>query len=399
VLSRSFKPVAIGVTVAAAIAVAGCGSSSSSSSQSAAATTSSSSSAAQSSSGAGTSSGTQSQSANAALLSTSVHPPTFDDSKLFGLRDALGTALKGKSLSGVNTWMVVNILATYWVAGKQGDAQAAKELGIPAHYEGPSQGQLATQVSMYQTLASTGATGMFTSVIDPPSEASIINKSVGKGMNVVAIDSPVPPSVKAFVYVGTPNVTAGEAAGAAMKKALPQGGDVAILTGSLTAPNALQRIQGFKSALAGSNVKVTTTENDNGTAATASSNASGVIASNPDLKGIYGVYSYDGPAASVAVKAKGDLGKIKVVADDNEPGTISGLKDGSVYASIIQQPYMQGYLGAYLTAAMHVLGASTVATIIKPFETDGAISTGVGTLTKANLPADLAYNNQIGAGG
>jgi ribose transport system substrate-binding protein len=401
VLYRRFKPVAIGVTVAAAIVVAGCGSSSSSSSQSAAATASSQTSAAtQSSAGTGTSSGTQSQSAsNATLLALTVHPPTFDDSKLFGLRDALAAAMKGKSLSAVNTWMVVNILATYWVAGKQGDAQAAKELGIPAHYEGPSQGQLATQVSMYQTLASTGATGMFTSVIDPPSEGAIINKSVAKGMDVVAIDSPVPPSVKAFVYVGTPNITAGVAAGVAMKKALPQGGDVAILTGSLTAPNALQRIQGFKSALAGSNVKVTTTENDNGNAATASSNATGVIASNSNLKGIYGVYSYDGPAAAVAVKAKGDLGKIKVVADDNEPGTVSGLKDGSVSASIIQQPYMQGYLGAYLTAAMHVLGAAKVAQIMKPFETAGAISTGVGTLTKANLPADLAYNNEIGAGG
>ena len=132
------------------------------------------------------------QRANAPLLPASVHPPTFDDSKLFGLRNALANALKGKDVSKVNTWMVVNILATYWVAGKQGDSQAAKELGIAARYEGPSQGQLATQVSEYQTLMSTGATGMFTSVIDPKSEGSIINKAVGKGIDVVAIDSPVP---------------------------------------------------------------------------------------------------------------------------------------------------------------------------------------------------------------
>jgi hypothetical protein len=37
-----------------------------------------------------------------------------------------------------------------------------------------------------------------------------------------------------------------------------------------------------------------------------------------------------------------------------------------------------------------------VASIMKPFETAGVISTGVGTLTKANLPADLAYNKAIG---
>jgi ribose transport system substrate-binding protein len=336
--------------------------------------------------------------ASASLLSSSVHPPTFKDAKLFGLRNALAAALKGKSLKGVNTWMVVNILATYWVAGEKGDAQAAKELGIAAHYEGPSQGQLSTQVSEYQTLASTGATGFFSSVIDPTSEASVINSGVKKGLDFVAIDSPVPSSIHSLIYVGTPNVAAGEAAGAAMKKALPKGGDVAILTGSLTAQNALQRIAGFKAALKGSKVKVTTVQNDAGVAATASSNASSVIASNPSLKGIYGVYSYDGPAGAVAVKSKGDIGKIKVIADDTEPGTITGLKNGSVTASIIQQPYMQGYLGAYLTAAEHVLGASKVAAILKPFETDGTISTGVGTLTKSNLAADVAYNSKIGAG-
>jgi len=337
--------------------------------------------------------------ATAPLLATSVHPPTFDDTKLFGLRNALAAALKGKSVSGVNTWMVVNILATYWVAGQKGDAQAAKELGIAAHFEGPSQGQLATQVSEYETLASTGATGYFTSVIDPVSEGSIINKAVAKGIDVVAIDSPVPASdAKTFTYIGTPNVTAGQAAGEAMKKALPNGGDVAILVGSLTATNALQRIQGFKQAIAGSKITVTATENDNGVAATASSNADAVIAANPNLKGIYGVYSYDGPAGAVAVKSKGDTGKIWVIADDNEPGTITGLQNGTVAASIIQQPFMQGYLGAYVTTAMKVLGSAQVASIIKPFETDGVISTGVGTLTKANLSADLAYNNTIGAG-
>jgi ribose transport system substrate-binding protein len=340
-----------------------------------------------------------SMSGSAQLLASTVHPPTFNDSKLFGLRDALYNAMKGKDLSKVDTWEVVNILATYWVAGKEGDAQAAKELGIAAHYEGPPQGQLTKQVSMYQTLASTGANGLFTSVIDPTSEAKILNNAVAKGVNLVAIDSPVPSSVHALIYVGTPNYAAGQAAGEAMKKALPQGGDVAILTGSLTAPNALQRIAGFKAALAGSNVNVATTQNDNGSAATASSNANSVIASMPNLKGIYGVYSYDGPAAAVAVKSKNEIGKIKVIADDTEPGTIAGLKNGTVEASIIQQPFMQGYLGAYITAAMEVLGTQAVTNIMKPFETNGAISTGVGTLTKANLAADETYNKEIAAGG
>ena len=348
--------------------------------------------------GSGTAGAASARTASVSLLAASVHPPGFNNTKEIGLRNALVAALRGKSLSAVNTWMVVNILAAYWVAGKQGDARAAKELGIAAHFEGPSQGQLPTQVSEFETLASTGATGYFTSVIDPVSEGSIINKAVAKGVDVVAIDSPVPPAdAKTFTFIGTPNVTAGVAAGDAMKKALPNGGDVAILVGSLTATNVIQRTEGFMQAIKGSNIKVIATENDNGVAATAATNADTVIAANPTLKGIYGEYSYDGPAAAVAVKSKGDVGKIAVVADDNEPGTITGLQNGSVVASILQQPFMQGYLGAYVTAAMKVLGSAKVATIMKPFLTDGVISTGVGTLTKANLSADIAYNKAIGA--
>ena len=349
--------------------------------------------------GTGTAGAASAGTAAVAPLAASVHPPGFDNTKEIGLRNALIAALKGKSLSKVDTWMVVNILAAYWVAGKQGDARAAKELGIAAHYEGPSQGQLATQVSEFETLASTGATGYFTSVIDPVSEGAIINKAVAKGIDVVAIDSPVPPAdAKTFTFIGTPNVTAGVAAGEAMKKAVPNGGDVAILVGSLTATNVIQRTQGFMQAIKGSKIKVIATDNDNGVAATAASNADTVIAANPNLKGIYGEYSYDGPAAAVAVKAKGDIGKIAVVADDNEPGTITGLQNGSVVASVLQQPFMQGYLGAYVTTAMKVLGSAKVAAIMKPFETAGVISTGVGTLTKANLASDLAYNKTIGAG-
>ncbi len=306
-------------------------------------------------------------------------------------------ALKGKSLSKVDTWMVVNILAAYWVAGKDGDTKAAKELGIAPHFEGPSQGQLATQVSMFNTLASTGATGYFASVINPVSEGGILKKAIAKGIDVVAIDSPVPPqNAKTFTFIGTPNVTAGQAAGEAMKKALPNGGDVALLVGSLTATNVIQRTQGFKQAIKGTKIKIIATENDGGAAAKAATNAATVIAANPNLKGIYAEYSYDGGAAATAVKSKGDIGKIKVVADDNDPATITGLKNGSIVASILQQPYMQGYLGAYVTAAMKVLGPAKVAQIMKPFLTAGVISTGVGTLTKQNLNADVAYNKAIG---
>ena len=59
----------------------------------------------------------RSASSGAPLLAATVHPPGFDNTKEIGLRNALVAAMKGQSVRSVNTWMVVNILAAYWVAG------------------------------------------------------------------------------------------------------------------------------------------------------------------------------------------------------------------------------------------------------------------------------------------
>ena len=323
---------------------------------------------------------------------------TFNQDNLAKLDAALKSALAGKDLSGVNIAMVVNVAADYWKAGQVGFQKGCSDLGLSGSkctYFAPPNGKLTEQNSEMETLRSQGVTGYAISAIDPTSAAGTIHTDVQHGISVLAIDSPLPGTDAASLYLGTPNYTAGQQAGEAMKQVLGGKGKVAVLVGSLTAANATQRIQGFEDALKGSGVTVVQKVNDNLQAATATSDAETILANNPDVNGLYGVYSYDGPAASVAVKAKGDTGKIHVVADDNEPGTITGLKNGTISASIIQQPFMQGYLGTYITAAMKVLGPAKTAALIKPFETGGQISTGVGTLTKANLAQDVAYNKTI----
>jgi ribose transport system substrate-binding protein len=183
-----------------------------------------------------------------------------------------------------------------------------------------------------------------------------------------------------------------------MKKLLPGGGDVAVLVGSLTALNAVQRIQGFKDALKGSNVKVFQVYNDGGDANKALQNASAAYQADPNLKAFYGVYSYDGPSAGQAVQSAGKTGKTIVVADDSEPKTLSFLKAGVVQAMVLQQPYQQGYMSVYILAAMKVLGVQATMNIIKPYLSSDhlTLSSGVGLVTQSNL---TAYNQKLASFG
>jgi ribose transport system substrate-binding protein len=359
------------MTAALTISVAACGSNSSSSSSS---------------------NGSSSSDKAAAAPTTAAAPSlqgdvAFNDDKLGQLRDQIKSALQGKDLSKVDPSVVVNVTAAYWDAAKKGVENANKELGVNAKFQEPSKMDISEQLSILNTLLSQNSTGFSVSAIQPSSLSSFISKSQSDKVPVIAIDSPLNSFKSVPLYLGTPNYEAGQKAGEAMKQLLPQGGDVAILVGSLTALNATQRIQGFKDAIQGSNIKVFQTYNDDGDANKALQNASAAFQADPNLKAFYGVYSYDGPSGGQAVQSAGKTGKVMVVADDAEPKTLDLLKAGVVQAMVLQQPYQQGYMSVYILAAMKVLGVDKTMQMIKPYLSSDklTLSSGVGLVTKDNL--------------
>jgi ribose transport system substrate-binding protein len=328
---------------------------------------------------------------------------SFNQSALTKLDAALAAALKGKSLSAVNVAMVVNVAADYWKAGQVGFLAGCKALGLPSShctYFAPPSGKLTEQTSELETLRSQGVTGYSISAIDPASAKGTIATDMGKGIFVLPIDSPLPGTAAAALYLGTPNQTAGFQAGMAMKQLLNGTGKVAILVGSLTAANATQRIAGFEQAIAGTNIQVVQKVNDNLSASTAQSDAETILANNPDVNGLYGVYSYDGPALAQAVQSAKKVGQVSIVSDDSDAQTLSFINSGVIGGTVVQMPYQQGYTGAYILAAEKVLGAAATQAILKPYiGSDGfTISSGVGLVTKSDLSGYTSLEQQLGIG-
>ncbi|MWA02687.1 substrate-binding domain-containing protein [Actinomadura sp. LD22] len=322
----------------------------------------------------------------AAKLQGSV---AFNDPQLKELEGKITDALKGKDLKDVRVAMVINSPSAYWTEGQKGMENAAKNLGVKAEFQAPAGGDLNQQLSILDTLRSDKIDGYTLSAVDPSAVKGPVNAAQKAGISVVAIDSPLAGTTDPTVYLGTPNTDAGQQAGTAMKTLLGGKGEVAILTGSLTAANAVQRIAGFKKAVEGSGIKIVDTLNDDADPSKALSNAQTALQANPNLKGIYTVWSYDGPAAGQAVKGAGKSGAVKIVADDAEPKTVEFVKSGVVQAMILQRPYQQGYMGVYLLTAMKVLGKDATMKLVQPYlvDKDGAstLNSGIGLVTKANL--------------
>jgi ribose transport system substrate-binding protein len=345
-------------------------------------------------------SGASSSAAAPVALSGSL---AFNQDKLGQLDSAIKTALKGKDLSKVNIAMVVNVAADYWKAGQVGFQKGCADLGLPAAkctYFAPPNGKLTEQNSEMETLRSQGITGYSISAIDPASAKGTIATDMGKGIFVLPIDSPLPDTAAKGLYLGTPNYDAGLAAGTAMKTLLGGKGKVAILVGSLTAMNATQRIQGFEDAIKGTSITVAQKVNDNLSASTATSDAETILANNPDVNGLYGVYSYDGPALAQAVQSAGKTSSVSIVSDDSDAQTLQFINSGVIGGTVVQMPYQQGYTGAYILAAEKVLGAAATAALIKPYlGTDGfTLSSGVGLVTKSDISQYQALQTQLGIG-
>ena len=116
-----------------------------------------------------------------------------------------------------------------------------------------------------------------------------------------------------------------------------------VFVGVLDAQNARERFQGLKEVLAGSNVQIVDVRTDNTDRVRAKSNAADTLVNVPDIAGLVGLWSYNGPAILSAVREANKVDKVKIVAFDEEDETLRGIKDGAIYATVVQQPFEFGY--------------------------------------------------------
>ena len=244
---------------------------------------------------------------------------------------------------------VTNNPSDFWVLARKGTEKAAREIpGIEVDFQIPADGTAAEQQRIVDDLLARGIQGIAISPVDPKNQQQLINNAARQTL-VVTQDSDAPDTDRAC-YIGTDNVAAGRQAGELVKEALPQGGKIMVFVGVLDAANAQQRYQGLKEALAGSNVQIIDVRTDNTDRVRAKANAADTLVNNPDIAGMVGLWSYNGPAILNAVKEANKVDKVKIVAFDEEDQTLSGIKEGSIYGTIVQQPFEFGYRSMELMA-------------------------------------------------
>src|SRR5215510_3867255 len=214
---------------------------------------------------------------------------------------------------------VTNNASDFWTIARKGTEKAQAELpNVKIEFRINDDGSAAGQQRMVDDLLAKGVDGIAISPVDPKNQVQMINRAASQAV-VVTQDSDAPSS-KRTCYIGTDNEAAGVQAGKLVKEALPQGGQIMVIRTDET-------------------IRVR-----------AKDNAATTLVNYPDIAGMVGLWSYNGPAILSAVREAGKIGKVKIVAFDEEDETLAGVKEGAIYATVVQQPFEFGYRSMIMLA-------------------------------------------------
>ena len=237
---------------------------------------------------------------------------------------------------------VANTADNYWSVVQFGCDCAARQLGnVDVEFRFPAVRTAAAQQELLGEMVAGGVDGIAISPIDADSQTEFLNGVADKALLVCA-DSDAAKSRRAC-YIGTDNLAAGQQAAELIKAALPKGGKIILLVGYPNAQNTLDRVQGIKNGLAGSNLQIIDTLADGHDSTIGQKNAEDALAKTPDLAGMVGIYGYHGPAILTAVRGAGRAGQVKIVCFDEDSDTLAGVASGDIYGTVVQSPLEIGW--------------------------------------------------------
>jgi ribose transport system substrate-binding protein len=144
---------------------------------------------------------------------------------------------------------VTNGVDPFWDVAAAGARAAAAEFDVRLEIVFPSPGTIEVQRQKVQDLLVRGLDGLAISPIDGTNMTPFLDEISGR-VKLVTHDSDAPTS-KRLCFIGIDNLAAGRACGELLRKALPNGGKVALFVGRLEQDNARKRRQGVIEALVG----------------------------------------------------------------------------------------------------------------------------------------------------
>lgn len=275
--------------------------------------------------------------------------------------------------------IVKDTTSFYWQIVLAGARAAGKDLGVNVPELGA---QSEADINGQITILENAVAGAPAAIVIAPTEFKALGKPIdeaAKSVPIIGIDSAA--DSKAFTsFLTTDNVEGGRVAARGLAAAIKEktgkeAGDVALITALPGVGSLDQRAKGFKEELAKyPELKLVADKVADGQATTGLNITTDLLTANPNLVGIFASNLIMAQGAGQAIAENKVADKVALVGFDNDDKLVGFLKDGTIAALVVQDPYRMGYDGV-----------KTALAASKKEKVEAFVDTGANLITKANM--------------
>lgn len=260
----------------------------------------------------------------------------------------------------------------FFIQLRDGAQEAAKKAGVTLEVV-DAQNDAATQQNQLANAATQGVNAVIVNPVDSAAAAAAVTPVMGAKIPVVAVDRDVE-GKKVDTLVSSDNVAGGRQAADALAKAIGEKGEVIVLQGVAGTSASRDRGKGFAEGIAKyPNIKVVASQPANFDRTQGLDVATNLLQSHPNAKGIFTENDEMALGALQALGAR--AGKdVFVVGFDGTEGGLKAVKDGTMAATIAQQPAKLGATAVEMAVAL-----------IKGEKVEAQAPVEVKTVTKDNV--------------
>ena len=231
----------------------------------------------------------------------------------------------------------------FWQAVKQGAEQEAARQGVRISFEGPAtEADIEAQVTMLTNALGRQPDVIGFAALDSRAAAPLLQQAQSRDIPVIAFDSGVDSDIP-LTTAATDNKAAAAEAAKHMAEAVGGTGKVALVVHDQTSKSGTDRRDGFIEWMQANapGIQLLEPQYGGGDQAKSADITKAIIASNPDLKGIYG--SNEGSAIGVVrgVQESGVQG-LSVVGFDSGAAQVEAIRNGTMVGAITQNPIGMG---------------------------------------------------------
>lgn len=237
----------------------------------------------------------------------------------------------------------------YFNAVEKGAKEAAEQLGVKLVYEGPVSNDVTRQAEMLDTWIMRRFDVIAVAPNDPHALAPTLRKAMKRGVKVLTWDADSDENSRQYFVNQATYEAIGHGLVDVMAEQIDGKGEVAIVTGSLTAANQNIWMDHMRARIEEKypEMKIVTVKPSEEDQQMAVQVTQDLFKAYPNLKGIFGITSVSLPGAALAARQSGMSGKVVVTGLATPKVMKQFVKDGTVKTFLLWSPVDLGYLTVY----------------------------------------------------